>query len=124
VEARLKQDNPDISKAIVDMVIWADRVKCWLYQADSDLLNLAEEIEFVVPEQKQDGNSGTGSETLNQVQTQSVSQAETQVQPPSQQPQSQSHSNSSEKKSNDLDDAQNILPSRIARLARRQQQGE
>jgi len=33
---RLKQDNPDVAKAIVNMVIWADRVKCWLYQADSD----------------------------------------------------------------------------------------
>jgi len=37
VVARLKQDNVDLSHAIVDMVIWVDRVKCWMYQADSDL---------------------------------------------------------------------------------------
>jgi hypothetical protein len=37
VVSRLKQDNPDISEAIVQMVIWVDRVKCWMYQADADL---------------------------------------------------------------------------------------
>jgi hypothetical protein len=37
VVARLKQDNDDMSRAIVDMVIWVDRVKCWMYQADADL---------------------------------------------------------------------------------------
>lgn len=37
VIARLKQDNPDVGAAIVDMVIWVDRVKCWLYQTDFDL---------------------------------------------------------------------------------------
>lgn len=37
VVSRLKQDNPDISQAIVQMVIWVDRVKCWMYQADADL---------------------------------------------------------------------------------------
>lgn len=37
VISRLKQDNPDISKAIIDLIIWSDRVKCWLYQADVDL---------------------------------------------------------------------------------------
>ena len=37
VISRLKQDNADVSKAIVDLVIWADRIKCWLYQADVDL---------------------------------------------------------------------------------------
>jgi hypothetical protein len=37
VVARLKQDNVDLSHAIVDMVIWVDRVKCWMYQADADL---------------------------------------------------------------------------------------
>lgn len=36
VVARLRQDNPDISQAIVDMVVWADRVKCWMFQADAD----------------------------------------------------------------------------------------
>jgi hypothetical protein len=37
VVSRLKQDNPDVSEAIVQLVIWADRIKCWLYQADVDL---------------------------------------------------------------------------------------
>jgi hypothetical protein len=37
VVSRLKQDNLDISQAIVQMVIWVDRVKCWMYQADADL---------------------------------------------------------------------------------------
>lgn len=37
VRARLRQDNQDLSQAIVDMVIWVDRVKCWMYQADADL---------------------------------------------------------------------------------------
>jgi hypothetical protein len=36
VIARLKQDKPDISQAIVDLVIWVDRVKCWMFQADAD----------------------------------------------------------------------------------------
>ena len=36
VMARLKQDQADISQAIVDMVIWVDRVKCWMFQADAD----------------------------------------------------------------------------------------
>ena len=36
VVARLKQDNQDLTKAIVDMVIWVDRVKCWMYQTDAD----------------------------------------------------------------------------------------
>jgi len=36
VVARLRQDHPDLSHAIVDMVIWVDRVKCWMYQADAD----------------------------------------------------------------------------------------
>lgn len=37
VKARLQQDNPDLSQAIVDMVIWVDSVKCWMYQTDADL---------------------------------------------------------------------------------------
>lgn len=36
VVARLRQDNPDIAQAIVDMVVWTDRVKCWMFQADAD----------------------------------------------------------------------------------------
>lgn len=42
VLARLKQDNADLTEAIVDMVIWVDRVKCWLYQADSDFTRILE----------------------------------------------------------------------------------
>lgn len=37
VISRLKQDNPDVTQAIVDLLIWSDRIKCWLYQADVDL---------------------------------------------------------------------------------------
>ena len=37
VVSRLKQDNTDVSRAIVEMVIWVDRLKCWMYQADADL---------------------------------------------------------------------------------------
>jgi hypothetical protein len=37
VLARLRQDNSNISQAITDMVIWADRLKCWIYQADADM---------------------------------------------------------------------------------------
>jgi Domain of unknown function (DUF4388) len=40
VLARLRQDNPNISQAITDLVIWADRLKCWIYQADADLENV------------------------------------------------------------------------------------
>lgn len=43
VVARLKQDNSELSKAIVDMVIWVDRVKCWMYQADADLESIIRE---------------------------------------------------------------------------------
>lgn len=37
VISRLKQDNPDLTQSIVEMVIWVDRVKCWMYQADADM---------------------------------------------------------------------------------------
>lgn len=47
VVARLKQDNADISQAIVDMVIWVDRVKCWMYQADADFSKLIAELTVV-----------------------------------------------------------------------------
>ncbi|MBX9687694.1 MAG: DUF4388 domain-containing protein [Candidatus Obscuribacterales bacterium] len=40
VISRLKQDNADVAQAIVDLVIWADRIKCWMYQADADLERL------------------------------------------------------------------------------------
>ncbi len=45
VISRLLLDNSDISQAIVDLVIWADRIKCWLYQADAELENTIEELE-------------------------------------------------------------------------------
>lgn len=45
VVSRLKQDNPDISQAIVDMVIWVDRVKCWMFQVDVDFYKLRKRIE-------------------------------------------------------------------------------
>lgn len=45
VVARLKQDNADLSRAIVDMVIWVDRVKCWMYQADADMGKIMETIQ-------------------------------------------------------------------------------
>jgi hypothetical protein len=45
VVSRLKQDNPDLSQAIVEMVIWVDRVKCWMYQADADLEKVIGEID-------------------------------------------------------------------------------
>lgn len=45
VVSRLKQDNPDLSQAIVEMVIWVDRIKCWMYQADADIERLVEQLE-------------------------------------------------------------------------------
>jgi len=45
VVSRLKQDNQDISQAIVDMVIWVDRVKCWMFQVDVDFYKLRKRIE-------------------------------------------------------------------------------
>lgn len=44
VVSRLKQDNPNLSQAIVDMVIWVDRIKCWMYQADADLERIIDEL--------------------------------------------------------------------------------
>jgi hypothetical protein len=41
VVARLLLENKDLSQAIVDLVVWADRVKCWLYQADAELEDIA-----------------------------------------------------------------------------------
>lgn len=45
VISRLKQDNPDLTQAIVEMVIWVDRVKCWMYQADADLDRIVDQLE-------------------------------------------------------------------------------
>lgn len=53
VVARLKQDNPDISQSIVDMVIWVDRVKCWMYQVDSDFTRILQQM-TVAPQQSED----------------------------------------------------------------------
>lgn len=36
VVARLHQENTDISQAIVNMVVWTDRAKIWLYQLEGD----------------------------------------------------------------------------------------
>lgn len=47
VISRLQQDNPDISQAIVELVIWADRVKCWMYQADADLDSVISQLSEV-----------------------------------------------------------------------------
>jgi hypothetical protein len=44
VVTRLQQDNPDLSQAIVDMVIWVDRVKCWMYQVDADFTKILDEV--------------------------------------------------------------------------------
>jgi hypothetical protein len=44
VVARLKQDNPDLNQAIVDMVVWADRVKIWMYQSDAELEKITGEL--------------------------------------------------------------------------------
>lgn len=44
VISRLQQDNPDVSQAIVQMVIWVDRVKCWMYQADADLDQIVDQL--------------------------------------------------------------------------------
>jgi Domain of unknown function (DUF4388) len=53
VVARLKQDNADISKAIVDMVIWVDRLKCWLFQADADFGETLKELDTALEKEAQ-----------------------------------------------------------------------
>ncbi|MBX9694345.1 MAG: DUF4388 domain-containing protein [Cyanobacteria bacterium] len=57
VVARLKQDNPDISQAIIDMVIWVDRVKCWMYQVDADFYRIRKNMEKAISE----SNSADGT---------------------------------------------------------------
>jgi hypothetical protein len=44
VIARLRQDNVNISQSIIDLVIWVDRVKCWMYQVDSDFGRIISEL--------------------------------------------------------------------------------
>jgi hypothetical protein len=66
VHARLQQDNPNLTQAIIDMVIWVDRVKCWMYQADSDFAQILTNISGSVSAGADDGEftlelgSGTG----------------------------------------------------------------
>ena len=63
VTSRLKQDNPDLTQAIVEMVIWVDRVKCWMYQADADMNKIvgqltdgqAQELAAVAASEANDG---------------------------------------------------------------------
>lgn len=45
VLARLRQDNTDVSQSIVDLVIWVDRVKCWMYQVDADFSRIIEQLD-------------------------------------------------------------------------------
>jgi hypothetical protein len=55
VLARLRQDNPNISQSIVDLVIWVDRVKCWMYQVDADFSRIVEQLAAnVVPDPLED----------------------------------------------------------------------
>jgi len=62
VVARLKQDNDDISKSIVEMVIWVDRVKCWMYQTDSDLDRILSQIRIANEEaQEEEERSAAGN---------------------------------------------------------------
>ena len=54
VIARLKQDDGDLTQAIIDMVIWVDRVKCWMYQADVDFTRILENLTGAPPALWQD----------------------------------------------------------------------
>jgi hypothetical protein len=49
VIARLKQDDADLTQSIIDMVIWVDRVKCWMYQADVDFARILENLTGTAP---------------------------------------------------------------------------
>jgi hypothetical protein len=57
VVARLKQDNEDISRSVVDMVIWVDRVKCWMYQADADFDRILTDLRRDDADEENDGAS-------------------------------------------------------------------
>ncbi|HEY9754561.1 MAG TPA: DUF4388 domain-containing protein [Oculatellaceae cyanobacterium] len=54
VIARLQQDNTDLTQSIIDMVIWVDRVKCWMYQADVDFSRILENLTGSPPSLLQD----------------------------------------------------------------------
>jgi hypothetical protein len=58
VISRLRQDNNDITQAIVQMVIWVDRVKCWMYQADADLEKVVEQLSLPCPDGSQTPEQG------------------------------------------------------------------
>ncbi len=45
VVARLRQENRSISQAIINMVVWTDRAKIWLYQLEGDFGKLREVLE-------------------------------------------------------------------------------
>jgi hypothetical protein len=62
VISRLKQDNPDLTQAIVEMVIWVDRVKCWMYQADADMDQV---VDRLVSARRADSNVESEGETNN-----------------------------------------------------------
>jgi hypothetical protein len=67
VVARLKQDNEDINRSIVDMVIWVDRVKCWMYQADAD-------FDRILTELRAERSEAEGAETAEKDSKSSVGQ--------------------------------------------------
>ena len=61
VVARLKQDNSDLTKSIIDMVIWVDRVKCWMYQADAEFYETRKQLAIISdalnPEEEEEEDS-------------------------------------------------------------------
>lgn len=87
VISRLKQDNADVSQSIVDLVIWADRIKCWLYQADVDLQRLIAALDLapaasgaeLVDEQAQPdfANSDYGQNSVAKTRTNSMPATQT-----------------------------------------------
>lgn len=66
VVSRLKQDNPDLSQAIVDMVIWVDRIKCWMFQADADLERLVAQLQVSESVRTGDGAGGVNDGVCEQ----------------------------------------------------------
>lgn len=47
VISRLKQDNPDLAMSIVEMVVFCDRIKCWLYQTEANLAQVMDNIKSI-----------------------------------------------------------------------------
>lgn len=62
VISRLRQDNANLSKAIIDMVIWVDRVKCWMYQVDADFYRI---IKTLAPEDEDNESESQEGPTSN-----------------------------------------------------------